>query len=160
VYNLFDKKYGDPARQEHLQDLISQMDGTEPSTQRPHSFRQCEERSESRSNYSKRPERERFHLVLVDVMPEMNGFEATASIREQEQRTGGHLPIIAITAHAIKGDEERCLAAGMDGYLPKPIRPKELFETMDRLLFRSTMLADESLNEKAGDRLHSPESLA
>ena len=80
-----------------------------------------------------------FDLVLMDVqMPDMNGFEATAAIREQEQRTGGHLPIIAMTAHAIKGDEERCLAAGMDGYLSKPIRPTELFEAIERLVARTT----------------------
>ena len=107
-------------------------------------------------------ESEPFDLVLMDVqMPEMNGFEATAWIREQEQRTGGHLPIIAITAHAIKGDEERCLAAGMDGYLSKPIRPKDLFETIDRLLLRTSLLADDqSLSENAADRLRSPERLS
>jgi two-component system sensor histidine kinase/response regulator len=76
-----------------------------------------------------------FDCVLMDVqMPEMDGFECTAIIREKEQRTGGRLPIIAMTAHAMKGDEARCLAAGMDAYLSKPIEPDELFELVERYL--------------------------
>ncbi|HYL62508.1 MAG TPA: response regulator [Candidatus Methylomirabilis sp.] len=76
-------------------------------------------------------EKERFDLVLMDVqMPEMDGLEATAAVRTKEKRTGVHQPIIALTAHAMKGDREKCLVGGMDGYLTKPIRPAEL----DRLL--------------------------
>jgi signal transduction histidine kinase/DNA-binding response OmpR family regulator len=76
-----------------------------------------------------------FEVVLMDVqMPEMGGFECTAIIRAREQVTMLHLPIIAMTAHAMKGDEERCLAAGMDDYLSKPIQPDELFEAIDRHL--------------------------
>jgi CheY-like chemotaxis protein len=76
--------------------------------------------------------RESFDLVLMDVqMPEMDGFEATATIRQAEEAAGGHLPIFAMTAHAMKGDAERCRAAGMDGYLPKPIRPADLYALVE-----------------------------
>ncbi len=77
-------------------------------------------------------ETQSFDLVLMDVqMPEMDGFQATAAIREKEKTTGSHLRIIAMTAHAMKGDKERCLAAGMDGYVSKPIATEELFETIE-----------------------------
>jgi CheY-like chemotaxis protein len=80
-------------------------------------------------------EKNRFDLVLMDIqMPEMDGFEATAAIRALEQLSGEHVPIIAMTAHALKGDKERCLAAGMDGYVSKPIHPRDLFSTIERLL--------------------------
>ncbi|HUZ46225.1 MAG TPA: response regulator [Terriglobia bacterium] len=73
-----------------------------------------------------------FDLVLMDVqMPGMDGFQATAAIREKEKAAGSHLRIIAMTAHAMKGDKERCLAAGMDGYVSKPIDAKELFEVIE-----------------------------
>ena len=72
-------------------------------------------------------ERESFDLVLMDVqMPELDGFETTAAIREREKASGGHLPIVALTAHAMKGDAERCLAAGMDAYLTKPLEMAQL----------------------------------
>jgi CheY-like chemotaxis protein len=78
-------------------------------------------------------ERERFDVALMDVqMPELNGFEATARIREMEKTTGDRLPIIALTAHAMTGDRERCLASGMDDYLPKPLNASALIDTVER----------------------------
>jgi signal transduction histidine kinase/CheY-like chemotaxis protein len=83
---------------------------------------------------------QRFDLILMDVqMPGMDGFEATAAIRAHEAaRPGPRVPIVAMTAHAMKGDRERCLAAGMDGYVAKPIDTQRLFETIRRLLASST----------------------
>jgi two-component system sensor histidine kinase/response regulator len=79
-------------------------------------------------------DREPIDLVLMDVqMPGWNGFEATAAIRTREKGTDRHIPIVAMTAHAMKGDRERCLDAGMDRYLSKPIRPRELLETIAEL---------------------------
>jgi two-component system sensor histidine kinase/response regulator len=73
-----------------------------------------------------------YDVVLMDVqMPEMDGFEATAVIRKNEESGARHTPIVAMTAHALKGDRERCLASGMDGYLPKPIRSAELFAAIE-----------------------------
>jgi len=77
-------------------------------------------------------ETEPFDAILMDVqMPEMDGFEATAAIRQRERASGRHVPIVAMTAHAIKGDRERCLAAGMDDYLSKPIRAEELYRVVE-----------------------------
>jgi signal transduction histidine kinase/DNA-binding response OmpR family regulator len=76
-----------------------------------------------------------FELVLMDIqMPGMDGFQATAAIREREKLTGGRIPIVAMTAHALVGDQERCLASGMDGYVSKPFRTSELFATLERML--------------------------
>jgi CheY-like chemotaxis protein len=76
-----------------------------------------------------------FDVVLMDVqMPEMDGFEATAAIRAADLASGRQRPIIAMTAHAMKGDRERCLLAGMDDYLSKPIQAAELFDAIDRVL--------------------------
>jgi PAS domain S-box-containing protein len=75
-----------------------------------------------------------FDLILMDVqMPVMSGLEATSAIRARERATGAHVPIIAMTAHAMTGDRERCLEAGMDGYVSKPLRPDQLLATVDAL---------------------------
>jgi CheY-like chemotaxis protein len=80
-------------------------------------------------------EAEPFDVVLMDVqMPETDGLEATRIIRERERAADRRTPIVAMTAHAMKGDRERCLAAGMDGYISKPLRAGELFETISRLV--------------------------
>jgi two-component system, sensor histidine kinase and response regulator len=77
-------------------------------------------------------EEQKFDLVLMDIqMPEMDGLEATRAIRDREMESGEHIPIIAITAHAMKGDRKRCLDAGMDGYISKPINTKALFDRIN-----------------------------
>jgi PAS domain S-box-containing protein len=74
-------------------------------------------------------------MILMDVsMPEMSGLEATGAIRRMEEDMGTHVPIVGVTAHALKGDRERCLEAGMDDYLPKPISPRALLEKLERWL--------------------------
>ncbi|MCC7417730.1 MAG: response regulator [Acidobacteria bacterium] len=78
-------------------------------------------------------ERQHFDVILMDVqMPEMGGLEATAAIRAAERASGGHMPIVAMTAHAMKGDRERCLQAGMDDYIAKPLEPRLLFTLVER----------------------------
>jgi len=80
-------------------------------------------------------EQHSFDVILMDVqMPEMDGFEATGLIRQRERISGQHIPIIALTAHALKGDEERCLSAGMDSYVTKPIQPQQLFQAIESVL--------------------------
>jgi len=75
-----------------------------------------------------------FDIVLMDgQMPEMDGFEATKLIRQREKASGTHLPIIALTAHAMRGDKERCLACGMNGYVSKPIKLEELFSVIEKV---------------------------
>jgi CheY-like chemotaxis protein len=91
-------------------------------------------------------QREPVDIVLMDVqMPDMDGFQATAAIRDGEKTSGGHLPIVALTAHALKGDKERCLANGMDAYLSKPIRAQDL----DRALAEALSVSNDC---GAGDR--------
>jgi two-component system sensor histidine kinase/response regulator len=88
--------------------------------------------------------RESFDLVLMDVqMPDMDGFSATRKIRDSERNTSSRVPIIALTAHAMKGDEEACLAAGMDSYLSKPVNSQKLEEAL------TLIFSDESKYEQA-----------
>jgi CheY-like chemotaxis protein len=87
-------------------------------------------------------EKDAFDLVFMDVqMPEMDGLVATSVIREREKGTGRHQIVIAVTAHAMKGDRERCMANGMDNYLSKPIGPKELDEILEKYLALRTASA-------------------
>lgn len=83
-----------------------------------------------------------FDVILMDVqMPDMDGLQATRAIRERERVSGGHVPILAMTAHAMKGDRERCIAAGMDGYVSKPVRPKELVKAVEDAVRRPAVAA-------------------
>jgi len=93
-------------------------------------------------------EKESFALVLMDIqMPRLDGFGATSAIRAREQQTGSRTPIIAMTAHALKGDQERCLAGGMDGYVTKPIRTSELYAAIESLLRSAKDANDETTVE-------------
>ena len=97
---------------------------------------------------------ESFDIVLMDIqMPGMDGFEATAAIRKQELISGAHIPIVAMTAHAFKGDRERCLAAGMDAYISKPIRQQELYATIERMLGQIGLAQPEGEAMRARDEL-------
>ncbi len=78
-----------------------------------------------------------FDLILMDIqMPELNGYETTRTIRRREKQNGRHIPIIAMTAYAVVGDREKCLDAGMDGYISKPIQPDRLLDEIDSVLYR------------------------
>ncbi|MFN0151344.1 MAG: response regulator [bacterium] len=92
---------------------------------------------------------EHFDLILMDVqMPEMDGLEAAATIRENEKQTGGRTPIIGVTAHAMEGDRDRCIAVGMDGYVTKPIRPDDLFGAIRRVLAEAAAATAASTQRK------------
>jgi len=106
-------------------------------------------------------EKERFNVILMDVqMPQMDGFQATKEIRESERATGRHTPIIAMTAHAMKGDRERCIAAGMNDYISKPVNSRDLFEKIESLV---NMSVNENLlttaDRSEGEVLNSRELL-
>jgi CheY-like chemotaxis protein len=99
-------------------------------------------------------ESEPFDAVLMDVqMPEMDGLEAAEAIRQREQATGRHVPIIAMTAHAMKGDREACLRAGMDGYVSKPIQPQALFAALDNLTQQAPLMAPAPADSLPADSL-------
>jgi CheY-like chemotaxis protein len=83
-------------------------------------------------------EKARFDLVLMDVqMPDMDGLEATMEIRARERQAGLHTPIVALTAHALKGDRDRCVAAGMDGYINKPIEADRFIQVVEEMANRA-----------------------
>src|SRR5437764_5707502 len=86
-------------------------------------------------------------------MPEMGGFAATAKIRELEQKTGRHLPIIAMTAHAMKGDRDRCLDAGMDGYVAKPIQAKAILAAIEEAVASSRATYDRPPRHKQASKV-------
>jgi len=97
-------------------------------------------------------EEQEFDLVLMDVqMPEMDGFEATAAIRARETSGGRRLPIVAMTAHAMKGYDEKCFQSGMDGYISKPIRPDDLFRLIEELTSSSGGGSEKEDPAPAGD---------
>jgi len=91
-----------------------------------------------------------FEVILMDIrMPVMNGMEATLAIRKREQEVGGHVPIIAMTAHAMSGDRERFLEAGMDGYLKKPVRSEDLLAAVQSAIQNDSCTPSQSSPEKA-----------
>jgi len=94
--------------------------------------------------------RQKYDLVLMDVhMPEMDGFEATGIIREKEKNTGEHIPIIAMTADAMYGDKERCIKAGMDNYISKPIFPEKVVEAIEKVVFnKETHMSNMPISDK------------
>ncbi|PYT22756.1 MAG: hypothetical protein DMG57_34420 [Acidobacteria bacterium] len=107
-----------------------------------------------------------FNWILMDVqMPQMDGRECTAAIRSLEAQNGGHIPIVALTVHALKGDENRCLKAGMDDYIAKPFKTAELLATIERVTsllskplcrnIRFTMLISERRARKISSRRRS-----
>lgn len=99
-------------------------------------------------------QKQSFDLMLMDVqMPEMGGFEATEIIRQDEMGAGRRLPIIAMTAHAMKGDRERCLEAGMDGYVSKPVQAKELREAIDDIQSVVEKAATDCRNRRPADNV-------
>jgi two-component system sensor histidine kinase/response regulator len=105
--------------------------------------------------------RESFDLVLMDVqMPIMDGFETTATIRAQEERSGAHLPIVAMTAHAMQGDREQCLHAGMDDYLPKPMKASDLSVIIERVLENTRIANGASPEQDSPSGPYSPALVA
>ena len=122
-----------PPRSLHIllaeDNAVNQMLAVHLLRRRGHEVTVAEDGLQALAAYDSEP----FDLVLMDVqMPNLGGFEATALIRQREQATGRHIPIIAMTARAMKGNREECLAAGFDEYLAKPLRPQELHDLIER----------------------------
>jgi signal transduction histidine kinase/CheY-like chemotaxis protein len=87
-----------------------------------------------------------FDCILMDIqMPEMDGFQATGAIRQYEKQNGGHVPIIAMTANAMRGDRQKCIAAGMDGYVTKPLDAEKLLTAIEQQLLNTVLIADDDL---------------
>ncbi|MBN1943546.1 MAG: PAS domain S-box protein [Phycisphaerae bacterium] len=100
---------------------------------------------------------ESFDVILMDVqMPEMDGMEATARIRSREAGTGKHIPILAMTAHAMKGDREKCLQAGMDGYISKPIRAEDMNKELHRILHEPPPSAETPAEKPPAQQILTP----
>ncbi len=96
----------------------------------------------------------KFDLILMDIqMPEMDGFEATEAIRNFEKENRNHIPIIAITAHAMSGDKKRCLDAGMDDYISKPIQPQKLVDTIEKWTYHKRNDSHDAMNNNEEDYL-------
>ncbi|NQV26147.1 MAG: response regulator [Rhodopirellula sp.] len=102
------------------------------------------------SEVLQRLQKESFDLILMDVqMPELDGFQTTAAIRQLEVETGTHIPVVALTAHAMKGDREKCLEAGMDAYLSKPLRARDLILLVEKLCEPVTAARFETISNTA-----------
>ncbi len=87
---------------------------------------------------------ETYDILLLDMqMPELDGYQTTELIRKQEEETGGHLPIIAMTAHAMEGDRQKCIAAGMDEYISKPINKNAILSTLEKILIKTALVVDD-----------------
>jgi CheY-like chemotaxis protein len=100
-----------------------------------------------------------FDLILMDVqMPNVDGLEATRAIRTVEQAVGGHIPIVAVTAYAMKGDRERCLDAGMDFYVAKPVQPQELIDVIDSLTRSGESAGDGGESDEVERGIFDPQS--
>lgn len=99
-----------------------------------------------------------FDLILMDIqMPSLDGLEATAIIREKEKKNGTYIPIVAMTAHAMKGDRERCIDGGMDDYVSKPLKPEELIKVIERVITKKKVGNLEKVRDLNSDKIHKTE---